>query len=46
MLEISSTPRRKNHSNTIELLKIVASKADTRGFEENQVNVVHQTSRR
>ena len=30
----------------IELLKIVASNADIKGFEENQVDVAHQTSRR
>ena len=30
----------------IELLKIVASNADIKGFEENQVDVAHRTSRR
>ena len=30
----------------IELLKIVASNADIKGFEENQVDVAHQTSRK
>ena len=28
------------------MLKIVASKTDIKGFEENQVDVAHQTSRR
>ena len=36
---------RKNEG-IIELLKIVGNKADIKGFEENQVDVVHQTSRR
>ena len=30
----------------IELLKIVASNTDIKGFEENQVDVAHRTSRR
>ena len=30
----------------IELLKIVASNAVIKGFEENQVDVAHQTSRK
>ena len=30
----------------IELLKIVASNADIKGFEENQVGVAHPTSRK
>ena len=30
----------------IELLKTVASNADIKGFEENQVDVSHQTSRK
>ena len=45
MLEISGITRRKNQD-VIELLKTVASKADIKGFEENQVDVAHQTSRR
>ena len=45
MLEISVIPRQKN-KDVIEMLKIVASKTDIKGFEENQVNVAHQTSRR
>ena len=45
MLDISRVPRQKNED-IIELLKIVASKADVKGFEENQVDVAHQTSRR
>ena len=36
---------RKNEG-IIELLKIVGNKADIKAFEENQVDVVHQTSRR
>ena len=45
MLQISGIPRQKNED-IIELLKVVASKADIKGFEENQVDVAHQTSRR
>ena len=44
MLEISGIPRRKNED-AIELIKIVASKADIKRFEENQIDVAHQTSR-
>ena len=45
MLEISGIPRQKNED-VIEMLKIVASKTDIKGFEENQVDVARQTSRR
>ena len=42
ILEISLMTRQ----DVIELLKIVASNADIKGFEENQVDVAHRTSRR
>ena len=42
ILEISVMTRQ----DVIELLKIVASNADIKGFEENQVDVAHRTSRR
>ena len=45
MLEISDITRRKNQD-VIELLKTITSKADIKGFEENQVGIAHQTSRR
>ena len=44
MLQISGIPRRKNED-IIELLKVVASKADCRIWRE-PVDVTHQTSRR
>ena len=43
MLEISGIPRQKMRTSQN---CSIASKADIKGFEENQVDVAHRTSRR